>query len=480
MIERNDILTAELCLSLAAKHGAQSCRVTLSKSRSDNFATLNGEIDSVSRSSDRSVTLALFVDGRYACFSTNQLGESALDEFIRQAVKLTASLASDDCRSLPAPERYCKSAVTGDELELRDKNYQSISEKDKRTDALEAAIFGKVQSVKENLHPLGNDISGETQEVETESTPLKETSLILDTANGYKLLSEEGEYSDSLSETLLMDSAGLHCVRRETSFDYYAEVSIMDGEGRKYSAYSWDSSTRKSGLKLNTVGLKALDKAVKSIGSHPAPGGNYTMIAGNEISGRLLTPLLNALGGYALQQGDSFLADSLGKSIFGESLTIMDNPHIKGEGGSRLFDSEGAATVKAPVIENGIVKKYFLNSYTAAKMGLEPTIEDCSRAEVLPYGEGMDDSEAMMKAYGDGILVTGFVGGNCNSTTGDFSYGVEGFLFRNGQIVHPISGMLITGNMIELWKNLLAAGKDARRCAAKLVPSLAFANVSFS
>lgn len=466
MIERNDILTAELCLSLAAKHGAQSCRVTLSKSQSDNFATLNGEIDSVSRSSDRSVTLALFVDGRYACFSTNQLGDSALDEFIRQAVHLTSSLAADDYRSLPDPERYCKSAVTGDELELCDKNYQSISEQDKRTDALEAAIFGKVH------------------EAETESTPLKETSLptsaISDTAEGYKLISEEGEYSDSLSETLLMDSAGLHCVRRETSFDYYAEVSIMDGDGRKYSAYSWDSSTGKAGLNMKAVGLKALDKAVKSIGSHPAPGGNYTMIASNEISGRLLTPLLNALGGYALQQGDSFLADSLDKSIFGESLTIMDNPHIKGEGGSRLFDSEGVATVKAPVIEKGVVKKYFLNSYTAAKMGLKPTIEDCSRAEVLPYGEGMDDSEAMMKAYGDGILVTGFVGGNCNSTTGDFSYGVEGFLFRDGQIVHPVSGMLITGNMIELWKNLLAAGKDARRCAIKLVPSLAFANVSFS
>lgn len=444
MIERNDILTAELCLSLAARHGAQSCRVTLSKSRSDNFATLNGEIDSVSRSSDRSVTLALFVDGRYACFSTNQLGESALDEFIRQAVHLTSSLAADACRSLPAPERYCTSAVTGDELELCDENYQNISEKAKRNEALEAAIFGKIP--------------------ETE---------------GYEIISEEGEYSDSLSETLLMDSAGLHCVRRETSFDYYAEVSIMDGEGRKYSAYSWDSSTRKAGLNLKAVGLKALNKAVRSIGSKAAPGGNYTMIAGNEISGRLLTPLLNALGGYALQQGDSFLADSLEKSIFGESLTIMDNPHIKGEGGSRLFDSEGAATVKAPVVEKGVVKKYFLNSYTAAKMELEPTIEDCSRAEVLPYGD-MDNSEAMMKAYGEGILVTGFVGGNCNATTGDFSYGVEGFLFRDGQIVQPISGMLITGNMIELWKNLLAAGKDARRCALKLVPSLAFANVSFN
>ena len=88
--------------------------------------------------------------------------------------------------------------------------------------------------------------------------------------------------------------------------------------------------------------------------------------------------------------------------------------------------------------------------------------------------------EELMRIVGDGILVTGFNGGNSNSATGDFSFGVEGFLFKDGKIVHPVREMLITGNLLTLWNNLLAAGNDARFCKSKLIPTLAFGNVDFS
>jgi Predicted Zn-dependent proteases and their inactivated homologs len=90
------------------------------------------------------------------------------------------------------------------------------------------------------------------------------------------------------------------------------------------------------------------------------------------------------------------------------------------------------------------------------------------------------DRDGIMKAVGDGILVTGFNGGNSNSVTGDFSFGIEGFLFRDGKIVHPVREMLITGNFLTLWNNLLAAGDDGRLCKSKLIPTLAFSSVDFS
>ena len=90
------------------------------------------------------------------------------------------------------------------------------------------------------------------------------------------------------------------------------------------------------------------------------------------------------------------------------------------------------------------------------------------------------DRDAIMALVGDGILVTGFNGGNSNSATGDFSFGVEGFLFRDGKIVHPVREMLITGNLLTLWGNLLAAGDDVRLCRSKIIPSLAFKDVDFS
>ncbi len=85
-----------------------------------------------------------------------------------------------------------------------------------------------------------------------------------------------------------------------------------------------------------------------------------------------------------------------------------------------------------------------------------------------------------MDCSGEGILVTGFNGGNSNSSTGDFSYGIEGFAFKDGKICHPVREMLVTGNFLTLWNNLLAAGCDARACSARQIPTLAFKNVDIS
>ena len=73
-----------------------------------------------------------------------------------------------------------------------------------------------------------------------------------------------------------------------------------------------------------------------------------------------------------------------------------------------------------------------------------------------------------------------FNGGNCNSTTGDFSYGVEGFLIDKGRLAHPVSEMNVTGNMLTLWGNVAAIGNDPRLASSWRIPSMAFGNVDFS
>ena len=120
------------------------------------------------------------------------------------------------------------------------------------------------------------------------------------------------------------------------------------------------------------------------------------------------------------------------------------------------------------------------------KMGIAPPIEDVMRPALEPcVAPGLEkpsklDREGIMALVGDGILVTGFNGGNSNSATGDFSFGVEGFLFKEGKIVHPVRETLITGNLKTLWNNLLAAGDDARLCKSKIIPTIAFKDVDFS
>jgi PmbA protein len=78
----------------------------------------------------------------------------------------------------------------------------------------------------------------------------------------------------------------------------------------------------------------------------------------------------------------------------------------------------------------------------------------------------------------DGWLVTGFIGGNANAGTGDFSLGVIGFRICNGAIAEPVSEMNLSGNNLEFWKQLVAVGNDPFPYSSMRTPSLMFENVS--
>lgn len=475
MLTAEEILVAEKCLEKSLALGADKVRITLNKSLMELFGTLNGELDKVNHCLDRSISVCLFVDGKFGSFSTNRLVESELDDFLKKAIATVRMLAEDPCRDLPDPSRTAKNAVTGKELGLYDETYPALTSDERLKMAIDASIFKK--------------------------------------HCGEGLISEEGEYSDSIFDSLVLDSNGLRCRHTETSFEYGVEVTVQDADGNRFSGYWWDATPMLKDLKIKGCGETAFKRAMSQIGPVKIESGKYSMVIDSEVASRLVTPVLNALGGYSLQQKNSFMLDSLGKKVFPEWLNIWDRPVSVGETGSRLFDSEGVATAETPIIENGVVKEYFINTYISKKMGIEPTIEDATRPVVLPCfapsvagkvtssvaepveATGEDDriadtsassvteaigKEELMRIVGEGILVTGFNGGNSNSATGDFSFGVEGFLFKDGKIVHPVREMLITGNLLTLWNNLLAAGNDARFCKSKLIPTLAFGNVDFS
>ncbi len=452
MLTEQEIRTAEKCLETALRLGADKVRVTLNKSLMELFGTLNGELDKVNHCLDRSMSVCLFVEGRFGSFSTNRLVDSELEDFLTKAVATVRMLAEDSCRDLPDPSRTAGDAFEGKELGLFDSSYPLLSSEKRLRMAMEAAVFAS--------------------------------------RKGEGLISEEGEYSDSVFDTLLLDSNGTRCRHTETSFEYGVETTIQDSEGNRFSGYWWDATPFLKDLKLGSCGEEAFRRAKAQIGPKRIPSGKYTMVVDSENSSKLVTPVTNALGAYSLQQNNSFLLDTLGKKVFPEWFSIWDRPRSRGETGSRLFDSEGVATMETPVIENGVVREYFVNTYMSGKMGVAPTIEDVTRPVVPPCVDpslARDagsvkafDRDAIMSLAGEGILVTGFNGGNCNSATGDFSFGVDGFLFRGGKIVHPVRELLITGNLLTLWNSLIAAGDDPRPCKSKLIPTLAFRDVDFS
>lgn len=437
MIDPKDIELVRESLDMARQAGAEKARATLCRSEEDLVATLNGEVDRVTHCVDSSLSFALFADERFGSFSTNKLDPASLRDFLESSVKTVRTISKDECRDLPDPRRCCSKAITGDELGLTDCRRESMTPEERIRMALDASVY----------------------------------------RDG--ILSEEGEYSDSVYKTVVMDTDGVLCLHSETSFDYGVEITIEE-DGEKYSGYWWDSASHLDALDARSCGEKALARSRAQVGSGAVPGGRYNMVVDSEVAAKMVSPVLRALNAFSIQQNNSFLVDSLGKRPFPEGLTIMDLPHIKGQTCSKLFDSEGVATAETPIIRSGEVCEYFVNTYMSRKLGIAPTVEEATRPKVLPWPEsGLGRSE-ILKICGNGILVTDFNGGNSNPVTGDFSYGIEGFLFENGKVSRPVSGMLVTGNFLSLWKKLIAAGDDARDCMSKLIPTLAFADVDFS
>ena len=265
-------------------------------------------------------------------------------------------------------------------------------------------------------------------------------------------------------------------------------MTIEDLNGNKFSGFWWDASQKERDLRHTECSANALKKAVSQIGPKKRRSGRYRMVVDNQVGSRLIAPIISALNASSIQQKMSFLDGSLGRKIFSDGFTLMDLARTPGKNGSRLFDTEGVATKDSSIIENGTIKQYFINTYMSGKMGMEPTVEDISRPCVMPFMKGKELKTAekdvslkdILRFCSNGILVTGFNGGNCNPVTGDFSFGIEGFAFSRGRITHPVREMLITGNLIELWNSLTAAGTDSRASARWQVPTLAFENVSFS
>ena len=453
MINNNEINIAKFCIESALRQGASAARVSLTKSIIDSSMMLNGELDKVTHSADRSIYLYIYADGRYGTFSTNRLEEKELEDFIGKGISMVKMLGEDTCRRLPEASRTANDAKTGLELDLYDEYFPNSNSELRLQRAEELSQFKSLQG----KYP-------------------------------FHVISEECEYTESFEDNYVCDSQGFEGRHTETSFSAFCEMTIEDNDGNKYSGFWWETTPKLHELTLTDCSRKALEKAAGQIGPKNRRGGRYKMVVDCNAASRLVSPLFTALNASSIQQKMSFLEDSLGKQIFPEGLTINDLARTPGKAGSRLFDTEGVATKDSPIIENGVVKQYFVNTYMANKMDIEPTIEDISRPCVMPYlqDQTLHDTEKsislkdILQICGNGILVTGFNGGNCNPATGDFSFGVEGYAFSKGKVTHPVREMLITGNLTELWNNLIVAGTDARSSARWQIPSLAFRDVSFS
>jgi PmbA protein len=428
---------AKWAMEHAIKNGAQQARVSIYNNNSSQIVVRENKIDKLQESNRNGMRINLYVDKKYSSISTSRItNKEELGKFIEESIVGTRYLAEDDFRSLPDPDHYYKGG--GPDLKSVDPRFSSVDPQQKVQDA-----FNMEKEV------LGSD---------------------------ERIISVSSSYSDSKSGSVMVDSNGFEGDTENSYYSLSTYVSVTDGTARPEGSW-YESAIFNDQLKRKDIGKKALKRALDRLGQEKIESGKMPMIVENKMAGRVLQPVLSALNGSAIQQKQSFLIDKLGAKIGSGLLSLTDDPFMVSGRGSRLFDNEGIATTKRTVIENGVLKTYFIDTYYGKKLGMEPNSGSTTN---LVFELGTKDLDGLLADIDRGILVTGFNGGNANPVTGDFSYGIEGFLVENGNLTKAVAEMNITGNYKELWNKLVAVGNDPDLSRSLRVPSLVFEGVDFS
>jgi PmbA protein len=437
---KNEMLDlAAWTLETAKAAGADHCRAGVSADRSVEIGYRDRKPETIKEASTRQLYVEVFVNGRYSSQTTSDLRKDALRAFVANAVAATKLLAEDPFRTLPDQKYYAGRAET--DLKTADPSHADLTPETRHAyvKALEAACLAK---------------------------------------GGDKVISVSAQEQDSASESILVASNGLEGAEKSTTYALVAEMTARDAGDRRPNGYAYAVTTSRKALpRPEDIGALAAERTLELLGAKKLKTETLPVIIENQVVPNLLDGLLAPMFGRNIHQKQSFLADKKGKKIASRLLTLVDDPFIEGGLRSRLFDGEGLAARRRVMIEEGVLKDFYIDWYYGRKLGWEPTSGSTSNLVIPP---GKRPVAEIMKDLGRGILITGFIGGNSNATTGDASIGIIGRLFEKGESVQAVAEMNIADNHLKLWERLVEVGNDPWPYSFWRTPSIVLTDVVVS
>jgi len=424
-------------VAIAKRAGARDVWATADQSRDVEFGYRDGALEKVKDTTSRNLAIQIYTEGRYSSHKTTDLDPGRLQGFIAEAVALTRALEPDEYRGITPVELFDGRSET--DLDLVDTRVAEI-DREQRLEWCRA--LDQVATAHERV--------------------------ISATAGVY----------DGTQVSASASSNGFVGIRESTYCWYGSRITLQDqGDRRASDGYYAGGIYVDTLPAASEVAATALERSLSRLGSEKGPTSKTTMLVDARAAASLIGRLLRPATGRGVHRAQSFWAGLVGEQAFSEKLSIADDPLIPRGFGSRHFDSEGISARLLPIVENGVVRNLYVDTYHGRKAGMQPTTGSASNRVV---GAGEQSLDELCKAVGNGIYVTSWLGGNADSTTGDFSLGLSGHMIENGEIGRAVGEMNVTGNLRELFSRLELTGNDIYPYSTTLSPSLVFSDVDFS
>jgi PmbA protein len=439
-------------LARALKAGATDAEAVVYQG--DEFSTLVrlGQVETLKESGSRAVGMRVFIGLRTASTSSSDFSRESLDRLVEGAVTLARITSEDPFAGLPEPSDFGQHAAAAQHLYFNDVNLQPPADRIEIARAVEAAALA--------FDPRIQNSGG-------------------------------GDFDTATSHKILMNSRGFTGEFRRSYCGFSAQPIAHDVDGKMQRNY-WYSAARSTRLLEDPVaiGQEAARRTLQRLGARQVKTQQAPVVFSPEIARSIVGNIFDAANGDAIYRHASFFAGMLGERVAGENVTVIDDGTMvfdhegnicTGGFGTAPFDGEGLPTRRTVLIENGILRSYVTNTYTARKLGLARSTGNAARSLAGNPGIGAGNfflepgtlSPAQIIAdVKSGLYVTETMGFGVNLVTGDYSQGAAGMWIENGELAYPVEEITIAGNLKDMYRNISAIGNDLVFRTAAAAPTL--------
>jgi PmbA protein len=409
----------------------------------DEFSTLVrlGQVETLKEAGSKAIGVRVFFGKRAASTYSSDFSRQSIDRMVKSAIELSRITSEDPFAGIPEPSQL--GSISGD-LDLYYQDVYSLPGAERIDYARRA------EKAALDADPRIKNSDGGS----------------FDAATGHKVLANShgfvGEY------------------RR--SYCSVAAVPIAQADDGAMQRDYWFSVARSLGRldPPEQVGRIAAERTLRRLGARKVKTAHVPIIFDPMVANSILDHIIEGVNGDSVYRGASFLSGKLGEKIAGDNVNVVDDGTIKGGFGTSPFDSEGVPTRRTVVIENGVLKSYLLNTYTAKKLGLTTT-GNASRGLAGTPGigpgnyflqPGTKTPKEMIAGVKEGLYVTEFLGHGANLVTGDYSRGASGIWISGGELAFPVEEITVAGNLKQMFFNISEIGNDLEFRGAIACPTI--------
>jgi PmbA protein len=409
----------------------------------DEFSTLVrlGQVETLKESGSKAIGVRVFYGKRAASTYSSDFSREGLDRMLKSALDLAKITSEDPFSGIPDASQL--GSLPGD-LDLYSSDVYSLPGPERISYARRA------EKAALDFDPRIKNSDGGS----------------FDAATGHKIFANShgflGEY--------------------KRSYCSIAAVPIAQSENGTMQRDYWFSVAR-SLSRLESpedVGKKAAERTIRRLGARKVKTAHVPVVLDPLVAVSMLDHIFEGVNGDSVYRGASFLAGKLGEKIAADHVTVIDDGTMPGGFGSSPFDGEGIPTRRTVVIENGVLKSYLLNTYTAKKLGLQTTA-NASRGLAGTPGigpgnyflqPGTKTPQQLISEIKEGLYVTEFLGHGANLVTGDYSRGASGLWISGGELAYPVEEITVAGNLKEIFFNISEIANDLEFRGAIACPTI--------